>query len=525
MKITTAAEMREIDRATTERFGVPSLTLMENAGSAIAQFILEEYGSASRIAVVCGKGNNGGDGFVVARKLHRAGRVVEVLLLAEPADLRGDALAMFERLPLRPISAENPPEFILQLLPQSLVNCDLIVDAILGTGFQPPVKGLYADAIAAINRSGKTVVAVDIPSGADSDAMTEQSGEGIARADAIVTFTALRPAHVFGNLTRGPILVAPIGSPPEAISSKLNLEVTTPQDFAALIAPRPRDSNKGMYGHVLIVGGSLGKSGAAAMAGMAALRAGCGLSTVATPGSVLASVAAFGAELMTEPLPETDTGSIAMSALESGTFAQLVKPVDVVAIGPGIGGNTETVEFVREAVRETKVPLVVDADGLNAFQGHTDLLDGSKRPLVLTPHPGEMSRLAGISIREVQANRLEVARKFAREHRLILVLKGNRTVIALPDGTAWVNPTGNPGMATGGTGDVLTGMTAGIIGQMQDDIARAAFAAVYMHGLAGDVAAERMGEHSLVATDLLAALPEAFRRATRWAKESVVRIG
>ena len=525
MKITTAAEMREIDRATTERYGVPSLTLMENAGSAIAQFILERYGQASRIAVVCGKGNNGGDGFVIARKLHRAGRAVEVLLLAGPSDLRGDALAMFERLPLQPIVADKPADFILQVLPQSLANCDLIVDAILGTGFQPPVKGLYADAISAINRSGKPVTAVDIPSGADSDAMTEQSGEGLARVDAIVTFTAPRPAHVFGNLTRGPILVAPIGSPPEAIVSKLRLEVTTPQDIAALLAPRPMDSNKGMYGHVLIVGGSLGKSGAAAMAGMAALRAGCGLSTVATPGSVLASVAAFGAELMTEPLAETDTGGIATGAFESGQFEQLAKSVDVVAIGPGIGRNTETVEFVREAVRATKAPLVLDADGLNAFQGHTDLLDGSKRPLVLTPHPGEMSRLTGMSIQDIQANRLEVARKFAQEHHLILVLKGNRTVVALPDGTAWINPTGNPGMATGGTGDILTGMTAGIIGQMQNDIPRAVVAAVYMHGLAGDVAAERMGEHSLVATDLLAALPEAFRRATQWCRENTPRIG
>jgi ADP-dependent NAD(P)H-hydrate dehydratase / NAD(P)H-hydrate epimerase len=525
MKITTAAEMREIDRATSERFGVPSLTLMENAGSAIAQFVLEEYGQANRIAVVCGKGNNGGDGFVVARKLHRAGRVVEVLLLASPSDLRGDALAMFERLPLPPTTAENPPEFILQLLPQSLVNCDLIVDAILGTGFQPPVKGLYADAIGAINRSGRPVVAVDIPSGADSDSMSEQSAEGIARADAIVTFTAPRPAHVFGNLTRGPIVIAPIGSPPEAVVSKLNLELTTPRDIAALFAPRPADSNKGMYGHVLIVGGSLGKSGAAAMAGMAALRAGCGLSTVATPASVLPSVAGFAAELMTEPLPETDIGSIAMGAIESGAFGQLVKPVDVVAIGPGIGRNSETAEFVHEAVRLTKVPLVLDADGLNAFQNHTDRLDGRQRPLVLTPHPGEMSRLAGISIKDVQADRLNIARNFARQHQLILVLKGNRTIIALPDGTAWVNPTGNPGMATGGTGDILTGLTAGIIGQMQNDVPRAAIAAVYMHGLAGDVAAEKMGEHSLVATDLLSALPEAFRRAARWAKESTVRIG
>jgi len=524
MKIATAAEMREIDRATTERFGVPSLTLMENAGSAIAQFILEHFPAANRIAVVCGKGNNGGDGFVIARKLHRAGRVVEVLLLTSPSDLRGDALSMFERLPLRPIILQNQQELQAESS-RSLANCDLIVDSILGTGFQPPVKDLYADAIAAINRSGKPVVAVDIPSGADSDAMSEQPGEGIVRADAIVTFTAPRPAHVFGDLTRGPIVIAPIGSPPEAVVSKLNLEVTTPRDIAALFAPRPADSNKGMFGHVLIVGGSLGKSGAAAMAGMAALRAGCGLSTVATPRSVLDSVAGFAAELMTEPLPETGAGSIALGTIESGRFEQLVKPVDVVAIGPGIGRNQDTLQFVHEAVRETKVPLVIDADGLNAFQGHTDLLDGRERPLVLTPHPGEMSRLAGISIKAVQADRLNVARTFAREHHLVLVLKGDRTIIALPDGTAWVNPTGNPGMATGGTGDILTGMTAGIIGQMPNDVARAAIAAVYMHGFAGDLAAEKMGEHSLVATDLLGALPEAFRRAALWAKGNTVRIG
>jgi len=524
MKITTAAEMREIDRATTECFGVASLTLMENAGSAITSFILDYHASANRVAVVCGKGNNGGDGFVIARKLHRAGRAVEVLLLARPSQLRGDALTMFERLPLQPIIAENPAEFILQVLPQSLANCDLIVDAILGTGFQPPVKGLYADAIGAMNRSGKPVVAVDIPSGADSDALTEQARDGIARADAIVTFTAPRPAHVFGNLTQGPIVVAPIGSPPEGIVSKLKLEVTTPQDFPALLAPRPQNSNKGMYGHVLIVGGSLGKSGAAAMAGMAALRAGCGLATVATPRSALSSVAAFAPELMTEPLPETETGSIATGAMERGVLEPLMQGIDVVAIGPGIGRNRETVQFVREAVRETKVPLVLDADGLNAFQGHTDLLDGSSRPLVLTPHPGEMSRLTDLPINEIQANRIEIARKFASKHQLILVLKGNRTVVALPDGTAWINPTGNPGMATGGTGDILTGMTAGVIGQMHDDIPRAAIAAVYMHGLAGDIAAEKMGEHSLVATDLLAALPEAFRRATQLSKESTMPI-
>ena len=524
MKITTAEEMRAIDRATTERFGVPSLTLMENAGSAIARFILQRYSEASRVAVICGKGNNGGDGFVVARKLHRAGRVVEVLLLGSRTELKGDALTMFERLPLRPIEVTSPQELEAESS-RSLAHCELIVDAILGTGFRPPVAGLYANAIAAMNRSDKPIVAVDIPSGADSDAMTPQSGEGIARADEIVTFTAPRPAHVFGNLTRGPVLVAPIGSPPEAIVSSLNLEVTTPRDFAALLAPRPRDSNKGMFGHVLVIGGSFGKSGAAGMAGMAALRAGAGLSTVATPARVLSSVASFAAELMTEPLAETAAGSIALAAAESGRFLDLTKPMTVVAIGPGIGRDPETVQFVQEAVRQTKVPLVLDADGLNAFEGQTNLLDGRRRPLVLTPHPGEMARLAGISIKAVQSDRLNVARSFARDHHLVLVLKGDRTIIAFPDGSAWVNPTGNPGMATGGTGDILTGMTAGVIAQMPNDYARAAIAAVYLHGLAGDVAAERMGEHSLVATDLLNGLPEAFRRASQWATDEMTRIG
>jgi ADP-dependent NAD(P)H-hydrate dehydratase / NAD(P)H-hydrate epimerase len=524
MKITTAAEMREIDRATTERFGVPSLTLMENAGSAITNFILHNFPNANRVVVICGKGNNGGDGFVVARKLHRAGRVVEVLLLAAHTELRGDATVMFDRLPLRPVEVTGLQELSAES-ERSIGNCDLIVDAILGTGFQPPVTGLYAAAISLVNRSAKPIVAVDIPSGAASDLMTPQTGDGIAQADAIVTFTAPRPAHVFGQLTRGPVIVAPIGSPREAIVSSLNLEVTTPRDFAALLAPRPRASNKGMYGHALIVGGSFGKSGAAAMAGMAALRAGAGLSTVATPARVLTSVASFAAELMTEPLPETSAGSIAAAAAESGRFQELTKPMSVVAIGPGLGRNSETVRFVHEAVHQAKVPLVLDADGLNAFEGQTQLLDGKRRPMVLTPHPGEMSRLTGMTIKAIQADRINVARGFACNHHLVLVLKGDRTIIAMPDGTAWVNPTGNPGMATGGTGDILTGITAGVLAQMPNDYARAAIAAVYMHGLAGDVAEERMGEHSLVATDLLDALPEAFRRAAESLSEETVRIG
>ena len=521
MKVTTTAEMREIDRLTTAKYGVPSLTLMENAGTGVADFILDRYPTDQCVTVVCGKGNNGGDGFVVARKLHDALWAVEVVLLGSAADLKGDAAAMFAELPVKPLFLDGGDKLTAEAVAH-INDCDLIVDAILGTGFTPPVRGLYADAIAAMNQSGKPVVGVDIPSGADSDSMHPQSGESIARADAIVTFTAPRPAHVFGLLTRGPVVVVPIGSPDEAIVSSLNLEVTVARDLSRLLAPRPLDSNKGSYGHALIVGGSLGKSGAAAMAGMAALRAGAGLSTVAVPGSVLTGVASFAAELMTEPLPETKAGGIDTAAL--GRVVQLADGMTVVALGPGIGRQLETFEFVHELVKRVKCPMVIDADGLNAFQGKSELLDGSQRPLVLTPHPGEMSRLTGLSIKAIQADRLNVARGFAREHHVVLVLKGNNTIVALPDGQAWVNPTGNPGMATGGTGDILTGMTAGVIGQMPDDVARAVVAAVYLHGLAGDVAAETMGEHSLTATDLLTGLPEAFRRAAQWVGERVVRI-
>jgi ADP-dependent NAD(P)H-hydrate dehydratase / NAD(P)H-hydrate epimerase len=382
---------------------------------------------------------------------------------------------------------------------------------------------LYAQAIAAINASQSPVVAVDIPSGADADVMGEQKG-AVARADAIVTFTSPRPAHIFGQLTRGPIVVSPIGSPDEAILSALNLNVTTAREVAPLIGPRPADSNKGNYGHVLVLGGSLGKAGAAAMAGMAALRAGAGLSTVGTSKSVLATVAGFHPEIMTEPLEETETGSISMRALEYGRVERLIEGKTVLAVGPGISRNQETAEFVRTVVKNQKTPMVLDADGLNAFEGRAAELNGKDRALVITPHPGEMARLAGSTIPAVQRDRLNVARTFARDHAVIVVLKGHRTLIAHPDGTVWVNTTGNPGMATGGTGDILAGMTAGLVAQNPNQVFEAVIAAVHFHGLAGDVARESMGEQSLVATDLLTALPEAFRRTREAAQDKLVRI-
>jgi hydroxyethylthiazole kinase-like uncharacterized protein yjeF len=518
MKIVTAEEMRATDRATSERFGVPSLTLMENAGSAVAEYVLAQYAAAQKIAVLCGKGNNGGDGLVAARVLHQKGKTVQVMLLADPADLRGDAAAMFGKLPVDAIVVKSS-DALKRERPRIFVDADLFLDAILGTGFKPPVSGLYAEAIAMLNASQAPVIAVDIPSGADADAVGAQTGL-VARADAIVTFTAARPAHAFSGLTSGPTLVAEIGSPPEAIVSSQKLNVITARDFAALVAPRPADSNKGMYGHVLVVGGSFGKAGSVAMAGMAVLRAGAGLATVAIPRSVLPTVAGFHPELMTEPLSETLQGTIAKRAF--ARLGALAGGKTVLAVGPGISRNSDTAELVRTLVDKADVPLVLDADGLNAFEGHDDQLNGKGRLLVITPHPGEMARLAGCSTAEIQKDRVRVARDFAREHELIVVLKGNRTLVVESSGEAWVNTTGNPGMSTGGTGDILTGMVAAMIAQNPKDVLVAVCAAVHLHGLAGDVMRERVGEHSLVATDLLLGLPEAFKRAQRAARERLV---
>ena len=520
MKIVTAAEMRAIDRASSERFGVPSLALMENAGSAVAAFVLGDFPQARRVGVVCGKGNNGGDGFVAARKLAEAGREVLLLLLCDPGELRGDAQAMFRKVPLKPLLARSAEEFSSPAA-QAVFDCDVLLDAVLGTGFRPPVTGLYVKAIDRFAQARAPIVAVDIPSGLDADAMAGAPSAGpVVPACATVTFTAPRPAHVFSPKVKGVVVVAPIGSPEEVIQSELKLELITPHDIPELAAPRPRDSHKGMYGHVLVIGGSLGKAGAAAMAGMAALRSGTGLVTVATAQSVLPTVASFAPELMTEALPETEQGTISLRARNSGRLEGIMKGMTVLAVGPGISRQAETAELVRELVKTSPLPMVLDADGLNAFEGLAQELSG--RPLVITPHPGEMSRLAQLSTTQVQQNRLGVAREFAARHGITTVLKGNRTLVAQADGKVWVNPTGNPGMASGGMGDILTGMVAGMLAQSTHAIT-AVLAAVYLHGLAGDVACERTGEQSLVATDLLAALPEAFRRVRAEAEQPTVR--
>ena len=529
MKIVTAAEMREIDRLTTEHYGVPSLTLMENAGTAVAEFAQKHFDFNS-VCVVCGKGNNGGDGFVAARQLHEASKQVAVIILAKSTDeLRGDAAEMFKKLPVTPLWVSEEGDFEKPEIRQAL-KAELIVDAILGTGFKPPLKGIAVKAIEIINSLDAPVVAVDVPSGSDADSTQPvERDSAVIQADAVITFTAPKPVHVFALVTSGPLAVAGIGSPAELIhaQAKMQQDVLALNEIAKAFPPRAADAHKGSFGHVLVIGGSVGKSGAAVMAGLAALRAGAGLVTVACPKSVQPAVASFAPEIMTEPLPETAEGTISLQALKN--LQRLASGKSCLAVGPGLSRNSETAELVRQLLKSTEICAVVDADGLNAFEDHTKDLGakimegpGTRRVLVLTPHPGEMARLTGLSTREIQSSRLQSASDAAKKHRAFVVLKGHRTIIAAPTGDVWINMSGNPGMAKGGSGDVLTGVTAAVLAPHADEIrgsntgfdaftaARYVSTAVCLHGLAGDIARDLRGEQSMIATDMIDCLGEAF---------------
>ena len=520
MLILTAEEMRTTDRVTVERYGVASIDLMRHAGSAVARFVTREFPAARRIAVLCGKGNNGGDGFVAARSLIEAGRSVHVLLLGDPAELKGDDKIAFDEMRIEPVMIATETDLDGAETREILNSADLILDAVVGTGFKPPLRGIAAalrDRIAALrdrfNDSKIPIVAVDLPSGWDADSR-EYSVDGAFRADAVVTFTAPKPAHVCGNLTGsvyGPIIVAEIGSPEDAIQSDLRL-TWAGASKTMTEAPRKADSNKGLYGHVLLIGGARGKSGAPSMSSLAALRAGAGLVTAAVAESIQPQVAAITPELMTIPLQETPDGAIDSAKID---YEALLKRMTVVAIGPGLGESPSAEAFFLKLLEKAEVPLVLDADALNILAKHRDRLNGSGRTMVLTPHPGEMARLAGISTKEVQANREPLAREFAMRHRVTLVLKGWRTLIAHPDGSMAINTTGNPGMAKGGSGDILTGIVAAMVAQHPDRISDAVNAAVYLHGLAADFAVREQDEHTLLATDTVAHLWRAFHFRTR----------
>jgi NAD(P)H-hydrate epimerase len=510
MNILTAEEMGAVDRRTADEFGVPLATLMENAGTAVAKFCLRRYPVAERVVVLCGKGNNGGDGFVAARVLAEAGVGVEVLLLGRRDEVKGEAAEALGSLPAEALGVrlrEVVDESVLAEMREDLESAELIVDAVVGTGFKPPLRGLAAAVRDVVREVAAAVIAVDLPSGWDADSI-EQKVEGAYRANAVVTFTAPKRAHVFGALTRGPVVMAGIGSPDAAVISDTGLSWT---GAAKAIAERPRDvnSNKGMYGHVLVVGGSSGVTGAPKMASLAAMRTGAGLVTAAVPGWLAAQVGEVAPELMVRLLHANVEGSASLKNLEG--LDDLLKGIKVLAIGPGLSTKGEASEFARGFVEKTRLPIVIDADALNAFEGKAELLNGRGRTMVLTPHPGEMARLAGMTIKGVEADRLGLARRFAREHKLTLVLKGWRTLVAHPDGRVSVNTTGNPAMAKGGSGDILTGIVAAMLAQFPDDVAMAVEAAVYLHGLAGDFAAQAMDEHTVLATDTVAHLSDAFR--------------
>lgn len=508
MKILTAAEMREVDRRTIE-LGIPGLILMENAGHHVTEYLAHHFAPLAdqRVVVFCGKGNNGGDGLVVARQLltRYHPKALDVVLAASPDELKGDAAANYRMFVAA--GGRVAPEITGGMRPASV-----IVDALLGTGIKGAATGRYAELIHEIN-SGfprAKVVAVDIPSGMPSDS-ADVDGECV-RAHATVTFTAFKIAQtLWPNYQRcGGIVVGEIGSPASLLEgAKLNLSARG--DFHSLFQPRARDSNKGMYGHVLVVAGGRGKTGAAAMAGIAALRAGAGLVTVASSESAIPVIAAYAPELMTDPLEETEAG-----VLTSQNFNAIKKSAEkksLLAIGPGLGTYRLTVELVRRLFAEMELPMVVDADALNALAG-SDFRGGTAMR-VLTPHPGEMGRLAGMSTAEVQKDRIGCARKLAADHNVTVVLKGERTVVAFPDGRAWINPTGSPALATGGTGDILTGLIAGLMAQFPEDAEEALRAAVWLHGRAGELGACDIGEKPFIATDILRYLPEAMRECAR----------
>ncbi len=510
MKILTPTQMNWVDRQTIEA-GIPGIILMETAAARCVDYLEEMFAPLARqsILVVCGKGNNGGDGLAIARQLHVRFRPRElwVVLLCEREELKGDAavnLAMLHATGVQEYRDFGP----------EMRTATLVIDAVLGTGLNGPAAGAAVMAIREINGAFPLakVFCVDLPSGL-SGASGTPPGEYV-RADATVTFTAPKVCHALppaANLM-GELRVVDIGSPASLFEDDewIELSLITPRMLAPLFTPRARDANKGRYGHVLIVAGSRGKSGAAAMAGVAALRAGAGLVTVACPASALAAIAAYCPELMTEPLPETGSGVISRAAL--GRIEELAAKRSVVAIGPGIGTEPETVAVVRELFATLEKPLVADADALNALAGED--WNGRAGLRVLTPHPGEMSRLTGLAIREIQADRLTAVRALATKREVTVVLKGEGTLLGFPDNRVWVNPTGSPALATGGTGDILTGMVSGLLAQFPDDADRAVAGAVWLHGRAGELAAQATTEQTVIATDLLRYLAGGIRGIT-----------
>ncbi len=507
MRILTAAQMREADRFTIEDIGIPSLVLMENAGRQVVAAIEAAYEPrlAGRVGVLCGRGNNGGDGFVVARTLLQRGIDAAVFVIGPLAAVRGDArlnLDILGRLGVTVVEIADEQSWELHF--SEISQCTLLVDAIFGTGLKDAVSGMIETVIADVNAAEIPIVAIDLPSGMSAD--TPHLVGDCIQASMTVTLAAPKLPLVLppAEDRAGDVVIADIGIPYEVIDALegTHVELLTPEQVRQLIEPRAADSHKGDYGRVTVVAGSLGKTGAAHLAAMAALRSGAGLVTVATPAACLPIVAAMGPEYMTAALGGPGSGTVDGDAVT----AVLELAHDVVACGPGLGRSADVRGFMRGLLERATVPLVIDADGVTVLADEPGALVGREdRDVIITPHPGEMARLTAMTIDEVQANRIEVASSFATSHHVYVVLKGHRTVIATPEGRVYINPTGNPGMATGGTGDVLTGMIAAWLAQLLDAEA-ACRLAVFLHGAAGDLAEAEEGQVAMMATDLLAQL-------------------
>ncbi len=512
MRILTASQMREADRLTIHECGVPSATLMERAGQAVvaaigARWPPDTLRTQAAVLVICGAGNNGGDGFVIARLLHAQGVPCRILLMGHFERLTGDALTMHARATAAGVATDEiEDELGWARARPFLDHAELVVDALFGTGVRVPLAGLAATIVADVNTRATRVVAVDLPSGLSAD--TAEVGGPAVRADLTVTFAApkwplvLPPAHGLA----GEVVIADIGIPRGVVDSLpgRHVEMLTMAEARQLMPPRAPDSHKGTYGRVLVVAGSVGKTGAAFLSAMSALRSGAGLVTVATPASCLPTVAAMGAEYMTMALDEAGDG-LALRAADQ----ILGEQADVIALGPGLGRSPETGAVVRAVIAQARVPLVIDADGLWALRpGASPLRWPQGVPVVITPHPGEMASLVGRSTADVQADRMGVATTYAEAQQVFVVLKGHRTLVAAPDARLAINTTGNPGMATAGAGDVLTGVIAAWLAQSGDAFT-AARLGTFLHGLAGNLAADREGEVGLVAGDILAHLGRA----------------
>jgi len=515
MRILNADQMREADRRTIQEIGIASLVLMENAGRQVVAAIESLYSDLAErsIAIVCGKGNNGGDGFVVARTLQQRGFDVSVFVIGRISEVKGDARINLDILGrVGQTVVEVADQTAWELHGAEIAGHDLIIDAMFGIGLSTPLTGFYETVVADINEAGVPIVSIDVPSGMSADS-ADLIGDAI-EATVTVTLGAPKMPLVLppAESKSGEVVIADIGIPAEVFEQLdgPRLELLTREQMRPLIQPRAADAHKGDFGRVLVVAGSMGKAGAAVLCAQGAMRAGAGLVTVASPRCCQPTIAAHATEYMTEGLDETPEGTIHYSA----AAAVLGTDADVIVAGPGLGRGEGVTTFVRELLDKCEGPLVLDADALNAFADEPGLLVGREgRDLIITPHPGEMARLVGCTVEDLQVDRIGIATDFAKRHKLYVVLKGYRTIVVTPDEKVFVNPTGCPGMATGGTGDVLAGMLGAWLAQLLDAEA-ACKLAVYLHGSAGELADADNGEVSMTASDLVEHIGDAILELT-----------